>query len=238
MAMTQLTCPECHTVLRTSADVRPGTSVRCPHCQVRFSVPFSEEDELPEVRPVLDERAATNRPRRPRDRDDDFEDEEPVRRRRPRGRDRFGRRQGNSGLVVGIIIGGICLFVLAAAAIPLLLWLRSSKELMLVGTWQSNPNVVSLEFKSDHTCVWRMGNMVVQTAIYRLVGSDTLELELPNPAQGLGRQGIVQAPPGMPRFEWNSTNLKVNVKVVSLTREELVLQNSNGTTQRFSRAGS
>jgi hypothetical protein len=44
MALDVFSCPECGVKLRRSSSLTPGVRVRCPRCNVRFTVPPVEED--------------------------------------------------------------------------------------------------------------------------------------------------------------------------------------------------
>src|SRR4051794_3824145 len=44
MALDVFSCPECGARLRRSSSLTPGVRVKCPKCQVQFTVPPVEED--------------------------------------------------------------------------------------------------------------------------------------------------------------------------------------------------
>lgn len=103
-----LTCPECHRKLKVP-ETAAGKKVRCPECQAAFRAEAEEGvADRPAPRPVRgrDERDDDDRrERRPRLRDDDDRGE----RRRPE------RKKG--GLVLGLVLGGAGLLVVAGAVV-------------------------------------------------------------------------------------------------------------------------
>lgn len=100
MSQDTFLCPSCKSALRRSAQLTPGTAVKCPRCAHVFEVPAEEEIPfaplLPEAvsdRPLSPPPAAPPRRTRGPDRDFDFDDD------RPRGRrDRKSRRRADVNL--------------------------------------------------------------------------------------------------------------------------------------------
>jgi phage FluMu protein Com len=151
-----ISCPECQKVLKTSLPA--GKKVKCPECQTVFSVGESERPKtavrskngaavpkggLPGRRSRDDDHAISEKPRRnrssddtplpvpksrrPRD-DDDFDDEDFDD--RPRRNKKKKEAQSNN-LALGLIIGGVCLFLLGGGALAAFVWpgfLRSASK--------------------------------------------------------------------------------------------------------------
>jgi hypothetical protein len=148
----------------------------------------------PRARPRddYDEEPARREPReRRRSREDDYDDrredyEEDYDAPRRRGR-RRPARSGGKGLMIGLIIGG-SLLLLIAVGVLLFLLLRSggtaSTEKLLIGTWEERdtPFRMKVEFATDGTVT--VNHFFLLKGKYRVIDSNTVEVE------GLG-QNIV-----------------------------------------------
>jgi hypothetical protein len=137
MAANSFSCPSCQAVLRLPSAVAAGTKIKCPKCEAVFAVP-DDEALLPTA--VRDEGRPVTPSRRGREVDDDPGEDDPDRPsptsvRSRRAADEFGRRaeidederdshrtrrpgrrpnkrnQAGSGLLVGLLVGGIVLFL-------------------------------------------------------------------------------------------------------------------------------
>jgi zinc-ribbon domain len=112
---TLLNCPECDATLKLAAPPPEGKKVRCPKCQAVFVPEAVEQRRVSADRPMAPARSRS----RPAYEDDDYDD----RPRRPRK-----QKQGSSGVLIGLLVGGGVLAVLMLGCVGAVaaLYLRSS----------------------------------------------------------------------------------------------------------------
>ncbi|HLW67621.1 MAG TPA: HEAT repeat domain-containing protein [Gemmataceae bacterium] len=135
MAITEFTCPECGVTARSAKELTAGTQVRCPKCSKVFKLPSSNGQQAPTkittkstviAKPTANKPPAEDKPRRPRDdeennrpkaarklRDDrdDYDDD------RPRKKKRKQEEKGSSAVLW--IAGGVAGLVVLGAAVAI-----------------------------------------------------------------------------------------------------------------------
>jgi hypothetical protein len=154
------------------------------------------------------------------DRDDDFE-------RRPR-RSRKRRKSGNTGLLVGLLVGG-GLLLLIGVGLVLFFALRGggTTQNQLIGKWQSTnaPVIATIEFMRDGTLIQDIG-IIKLNQKYRVINDNTMEIETINPFAGALKGAFKGFPnqPGMPnlKIDLNAPVIREQVGI-TVTRDELVI---------------
>lgn len=150
-----LLCPECKRKL-TVPETLLGKSFRCPACKTiipptskaRTAESDSKSDEAEAARPsravktASSPRTAPVVVRRPPprveepDEDIDADDEEPIRD-KPRRKKRPIRKSSSSGLVIGLVVGGVVLFLLVLGIGGAVLWVVLRVKTIPESAWQT-----------------------------------------------------------------------------------------------------
>lgn len=129
-----ITCPDCDTQLKMKAALPPGKKVRCPKCSTLFAPVPEEEVDTPVSKgrrnAAAEREEEDERPRRrPRstveeEDSDELEDEERPR----RSRKKRPRKNGNRGLIVGLVIGGLLLLLVGIGIVVAVVTLRGRTD--------------------------------------------------------------------------------------------------------------
>ncbi len=133
MSGQRLECPECGTSLRLKRVFGPRETIHCPKCDTRFQARMAEGYRAASESESSRSRAARkpDRSRRDEDEDEDEEDDRPRRRKKEAA-------SGNTGLIVGVAVGGVALAVVTGLAV----WLMTSGGGNRGGDQQASTNPV------------------------------------------------------------------------------------------------
>jgi hypothetical protein len=134
MPVITFNCPTCNVTLKSSNPVPAGKKMKCPKCAAFFPMPASDSAAIssgppraaPAPRPVTAVVVAT-----PVDADED-DDVEIAARARPRKR----KQKSNTGLIVGLVLGGVGLLLLVGLGVTGLMWVLKSSGSVAAKDWK------------------------------------------------------------------------------------------------------